>query len=407
MTSNRTLRQVAVAVLLLVVFLFQGTWALAGTTGSLRGTVTDDSGVPVAGVAVKAISASQVEAATTDDRGSFSFLNLAPDTYTVSVEKDSYNPISYSGVTIFADQGLSLSFKLAKSLKTIAKVTSRAPGNLVKSGTTSDVYSINTAAAKQTATAAGGYNLDSAYSAIASQPGVYQGVGSYNFGQTFYIRGSAYSQIGYEVDGIPVNRAFDNYNANSVSNLGAAETEVYTGGSPAGASSATLGGYVNQVIKSGTYPGFSNAVVGVGAPAFYHKLDLEAGGSNPNRTFSYYVGLRGANNVPNFISSNNGNNLSPDGNNIAGLQGPVFNSLYGQNCNFLGACDNNGSALINGPFPTCVNGLAPAGAPQFSVAAQNNMFGANLGAPLGLCNTYATIQSSVQGGGYGAYGFQI
>ena len=197
MWKNRTSRSIATAALAFTFVLGQVTWALAGTTGNVSGTVTDESGAPVSGVAIRAVSASQTVAATTDARGAFTFLNLQPDTYTLSVEKDGYNPISYSGVTVFADQTLTLSFKLTKALKTIAKVSARAAGNLVKAGTTSDVYSVNEATSKQLASASGGYNLDNAYSAIASQPGVYQGVGSSNFGQVFYIRGSSYGQVGY------------------------------------------------------------------------------------------------------------------------------------------------------------------------------------------------------------------
>ncbi len=395
MWKYRPLRSFATASLIFTFALSQVTWALAGTTGNISGTVTDESGAPVSGVAVKAVSASETSQATTDARGSFSFLNLAPDTYTLAVEKDGYNPISYSGVTVFADQTLTLAFKLTKALKTIAKVSARAAGNLVKPGTTSDVYSVNEATSKQTATSAGGYNLDSAYSAIANQPGVYEGVGSYNFGQVFYIRGSSYGQVGYEFDGVPVNRAFDNYSANSLSNLGSAQTEVYTGGSPAGGASATLGGYINQVIKTGTFPGYGDVTGAVGAPAFYHKLDFEAGGATPDRLFSWYVGLRGANNVPAFITSNNGASLNPDGSNEFGFQG------YAQDSNVL---VNNFLTGVpsTGPWATCLaNGTAPAGAPGLSLSGLGLT-----GTTLPNCISYSPIPSLVGAGGFGAYGYQ-
>ncbi len=393
MWKYRPLRSFATASLMLTLALSQVTWALAGTTGNISGTVTDESGAPVSGVAVKAVSASETSQATTDARGAFSFLNLQPDTYTLAVEKDGYNPISYSGVTVFADQTLTLAFKLTKALKTIAKVSARAAGNLVKPGTTSDVYSVNEATSKQTATSAGGYNLDSAYSAIANQPGVYEGVGSYNFGQVFYIRGSSYGQVGYEFDGVPVNRAFDNYSANSLSNLGSAQTEVYTGGSPAGGASATLGGYINQVIKTGTYPGYGDVTGAVGTPAFYHKLDFEAGGATPDRLFSWYVGLRGANNVPAFITSNNGANLAPDGSNQFGFQG------YSQDSNVLLYSLATG-VPSTGPWATCgPNGTAPAGAATLN---PSDYFGLNVP----NCSSYSPIPSLVGAGGFGAYGYQ-
>ncbi len=372
----------------------QVTWALAGTTGAVSGTVTDSAGAAVADASITAISSSQTAAAKTDARGSFAFLNLAPDTYTISIEKTGYNPISYAGVTIFADQNETLSFKLTKALKEIAKVSARAAGNLVKGGTTSDVYSVNQATAKQVATSAGGYNLDNAYSAIASQPGVFENVGNYNFGQVFYIRGSSYSQIGYEFDGVPVNRAFDNYQSSSLSNLGAAQTEVYTGGSPAGGSAATLGGYINQVIKTGTYPGYGDVTGSIGIPAFYHKLDVEAGGATPDRLFSWYVGLRGANNAPHFIDNQNGDDLNPNGDNKYGFQGFSNNNVYNTYENFVG------SASAAGPWATCQNGVAPAGSPTL-------VYDGGLGlAGDPICQSYSSLGSLVSGAGFGAYGYQ-
>ncbi|MBV8372555.1 MAG: carboxypeptidase regulatory-like domain-containing protein, partial [Candidatus Eremiobacteraeota bacterium] len=275
--------------------LSQVTWGLAGTTGSLSGMIVDENGAPIAGATVKAASASQTVSSTTDAGGHFQFLSLAPDTYTVSASKTGYNPTTYPGVSIFADQSQTVSIKMQKGLKTIATVSAQAAGNLVKSGTTADVYSVNSATQATVQGIGGGGNLDSAYSAIYSQPGVNSQIGNYGFGQVYYIRGSSYSQVGYEYDGVPVNRAFDNYNANSLTSLGSQETEVYTGGSPAGGTSATLGGYINQVIKTGTFPGYAQGNFGLGAPGAYSKAGVEAAGATPDRLFSWYVGIQGTN----------------------------------------------------------------------------------------------------------------
>lgn len=373
MTQSRTLRQVVVALALLVAFLTQATWALAGTTGRLVGQVTDEKGAPIAGAAVKASSASQTVAATTDAGGHFTFLSLAPDTYTVSVSKENYNPTTYPGVTIFADQSQTLALTMQKGLKTIATVGARASGNLVKSGTTADVYSVNSATQTAVQGIGGGGNLDSAYSAIYSQPGVNSQIGNYGFGQVYYIRGSSYSQIGYEYDGVPVNRAFDNYNGNSLSSLGSQETEVYTGGSPAGGTSATLGGYINQVIKTGTFPGYAEANLGIGTPAFYHKAGVEAGGATPDRLFSWYVGIQGTNQTFNTLDNSNGASQPIDGSGPNGIFSSYYNpiaSLFSQTgigpwstCGPDGAPPNSatfniGSAASRFPFPTC-NAYAP------------------------------------------------
>jgi len=136
-----------------------------------------------------------------------------------------------------------------------------------------------------------------------------------------YIHGASYSQVGYEYDGVPVNRAFDNYNANSLSNLGQQELQVATGGANASSVSSTAGGYINQVIRTGTYPGFGGFDVGVGAPTFYHTLKAEAGGASSNRLFSYYVGVLGSTQAFRSIDQFNG------GGNL--FQGILPNVNYG------------------------------------------------------------------------------
>jgi hypothetical protein len=393
-------RHAFVAVLLLVAMLAQGTWALASTTGGVSGTVVDTTtGRAVANATVTANSASETATVTTDGGGNFHFLTLAPDTYTISATKSGYNSASRSGVSVFADQTFTLSLAITPSLTTIANVTARAAGNLVKPGTTADIYSVNAATQQVVSGSGGGFNLNQAYSGIYSQPGVTSYIGNYGWGQVFYIRGSAYSQIGYEFDGVPVNRAFDNYQANSLSSLGQQELQVYTGGSPSGASSATLGGFINQVIKTGTYPGSGTLTGGIGGPGFYHSLTAEAGGSNPNRTFSYYVGIQGYNQHFPFLSWNNLGGLATNGTNQYGLQAQSeAATLLGQ-LFYLGTPPDatsyagglfGGSGygqFLQGPFPACQNGGVNGGIAVGYTAA-------NPGPLNGACQGYGPWNSS-------------
>jgi Carboxypeptidase regulatory-like domain/TonB dependent receptor/TonB-dependent Receptor Plug Domain len=393
MNNRRTLRQVVVALVMLVVFFSQVTWALAGTTGGLSGQVTDEKGVPVAGAAVKATSAQQTASVTTDAGGHFSFLTLAPDTYTVTAVKDGYAPSSNAGVTVFADQNQTVSVTMPHAgLKNIANVTARSASSLVKPGTTVDVYAVNATTATQLQISNGGNNIDSSLSAVYSMPGVNALPGNFGFGQVFYIHGSSYDQIGYEFDGIPVNRAFDNYNASSLSNLGAQSTEVYTGGGPAAGTAATLGGYINQVIKTGTYPGSITLGAGLGYPAYYHQAQVEAGGATPDRLFSYFVALRGANHIPDQINSDNGGNLQQDGNNPNGIQGIAWNTLmepfsffeYNSSRGPWSDCNANGSAKANGSY------LSPALAAKYGVTG-----------PMPTCNMYGPVDGGLAANLYG------
>ena len=121
MSSYRTLRHAVIAVSLVVAFLSQGTWALAGVTGNITGTVHDANGAPVAGVQVQAVSPSETRTATTDAGGHFVILSLAPDTYTVNLTKSGYQSVAFPGVVVFADQTATARLTMQKALKTIAR----------------------------------------------------------------------------------------------------------------------------------------------------------------------------------------------------------------------------------------------------------------------------------------------
>ena len=259
-------RSIALAVAL--AFLATGIPAFAGTTGGLSGTVTETgSAVPIAGAKITANSPSQLAVAISDAAGHFAFVSLAPDEYTVSVEKTGYEPASFPGVTVFADAQQTLSLAMHKSLTTIASVKSRASSDLVRAGTTSDLYSINAAQQDRVSALGGGGALNSAYSAIASVPGAYVPSNQSGYLQAVHVRGGDSYEVGYEFDGIPVNRAFDNYPSGSLSSLGQLELQVYTGATPSNAEAQGLAGFVNQVIKTGTFPGYATVNAGVGAPA--------------------------------------------------------------------------------------------------------------------------------------------
>jgi len=343
--------------------LVQGTWALAGTTGGLQGIVTDsETGAPVAGASVTVTSPSQTATQNTNGSGHFVFLSLQPDTYTVSVTKTGYNETSQSGLSVFADNVITYDARLIKALKTIAAVRSVAAGALVKSGVTQDTYSINAATAQKAAALGGGGNLDNAYSAIASVPGVNVPMGGQGWNNnSVFIRGAQQYFSGFEFDGVPVNRAFDNYNASTESNLGLGELQVYTGGGPASDSSAGTSGFINQVIKTGTFPGFGLLAGGVGTPTYYHQGRAEAGGATPNRNFSYYVGISGVNQDFRFIDNNNGGSI---------VQAPNVFATYSTAPDLLGATfgqgvlplcnlnDNNLSAEVGTLFPHgCLYGV--------------------------------------------------
>ncbi|MDP9017420.1 MAG: Plug and carboxypeptidase regulatory-like domain-containing protein [Candidatus Eremiobacteraeota bacterium] len=344
MQFRNTLRRVGIALMLLVAFLVQGTWALAGTTGGLNGVVLDEKNQPVAQAAVTAASPSGSSTSTTDAQGHYLFLQLAPDTYTVSVIKKGYQAVTQAGVTVFADNNSTADLHTS-TLTEIASVTSKVGGALVKSGVTADTYSINSQTIQKSAAFGGGGNLDNAYSAMAAVPGVTIAPGGSGWNQPVFVRGSQFFFTGFEFDGVPVNRAFDNYNASTESTLGLQELQVYTGGGPAGSSSSGTSGFINQVIKTGTYPGYGSFQFGLGTPAYYHQGKAEFGGASPDRNFSYYGGISGYNQGYRIIDSGNGASQMQPG-------------MPYQGYTFTGVTTANGQGVV----PLCDTAASPTNA---------------------------------------------
>src|SRR5579863_6406222 len=146
---NQQFKRALVASATLLAFITcQETWALAGTTGGIAGSVKDSSGAPIAGARIQVISPSQTATTATDAGGHFALLSLAPDTYTLNVSKTGYQQA------------------------TTAHVTATTAGSLVKSGVGGDLYSVNSAQAHAASPLGGGGDLNSAYSAMSSVPGI-------------------------------------------------------------------------------------------------------------------------------------------------------------------------------------------------------------------------------------------
>ncbi len=282
--------------------------AAAGTTGGIRGRVVDaDTGAPIAGAKVTVASPSQTAAVNSDAGGTFVFISLSPDTYTIAASAAGYDDATSAGISVLSDQVQNLgSLSLHKRLKTIGRVNARSSSDVVRPGTTSDVYSVNAAGQKAAATAGGPGGLNQAYSAIATVPGANLPQGQQGWNQLVYIRGGDYSDVANELDGVPVQRASDSAPVSTLSSLGQQEVQTYTGGTPPSAEASGLSGYINQVIKTGTYPGYLNLSLGVGGPAFYHLSTFELSGATKNRLFSYYVGLSGVNQSYRYANQNNG-----------------------------------------------------------------------------------------------------
>ncbi len=358
MAISLAVKRGIVAVLLLFAFVLQGTTSvLAGTTGSISGVVVDPANnQTLAGAHVSATSPSQSATTTTDTSGRFTFASLSPDTYTVSVAAAANrDAVSVSGVTVQADQNLNITLSQPVKLQNIGRVSSRSASALVKPGTTADVYSVSAVQQDKASTFGGGGTLNSAWSAISSVPGVFISPNQNGYigaGPGVSIRGGDYDQIGYEMDGVPVNRSFDNYPSSVLSSLGQQEVQVYTGAAPANAEANSISGYINQVIRTGTAPTTNNLTLALGTPTLYNKASFEAGGANPSRTFSYYLGTGAYNQSFRYGDQFNGASLSQ-------LYGPPIAPCPAQVAGGPAGCYDpaNGQSYTNGgTTPAYVNG---------------------------------------------------
>src|SRR5579864_7072387 len=281
-----------IALLALLVLLIQGTWTLAGTTGNITGTVRDQNGNAIASARVTVASPSATQTLTTSASGFYSALNLSPDTYVVTASKDGYDPASVFGITVQADQTSRADVTLKPATKVLGRVVTTATASVVSRTITGDLYAVNAQAIQSYNGSAGGSeSLYSQNSVVGSLPGVVRnaGTGGGYFGQgSLSLRGGAMDQVGYELDGIPLNRGFDFYNSTAFLTNGLAGLEVYTGGAPA-SSGRAMSGYINEVIQRGKSPGGGDFTGVLGSSTFNHTVQGDVYGGTPDNKFTYFI----------------------------------------------------------------------------------------------------------------------
>ncbi|MBV8460053.1 MAG: TonB-dependent receptor [Candidatus Eremiobacteraeota bacterium] len=301
--------------LVIALALWLGSWARsdAGVTGSISGHVTDEKNDPLAGAKVSVASPSQSLSTQSDTHGFYAVLNLSPDTYSVTASKDGFDTATVYGVTVQTSQTSNVNLVLRASAKTIGKVLTTATSSVVSKTVTGDLYAVNANAIKSYQGSAGGAEtLYSQNAVAASLPGITRTLGSgggYAGNGSLSVRGGSNDQIGFELEGIPLNRGFDAANATSFVTNGLASLEVYTGGEPADAG-RSMSGYINEVYRRGTYPGGADLTLIAGSPVYNHTLQADVFGATPDRRFSYYVSTLAVNSDYQWVNRSNLDNTS-------------------------------------------------------------------------------------------------
>lgn len=286
----------------------------AGTTGGISGRITDaTTQASLQGVSVDAHSGSGSAHTVTNAGGNYSFVSLDPDTYSITASKDGYITYLQDGITIQADVQQSLNVSMVATVRTIGRVVSRPRSGLVRPGQTIDLYSVNSQIAQAAQPLAGPGGVDQAYGALAAVPGIYVPQGQQGWYQPIFIRGGDQDQIGYELDGVPVNRSYDNAPQSLLTSLGQQELQVYTGGATASSDGQGISGYVNQVVKTGSRIPFGSVEYGLGFPAGYQKGGLEYGGALGDGRFTYYLASSLADQSYRYADPYNGTSLYRSG----------------------------------------------------------------------------------------------
>jgi len=94
-------------------------------TGQIIGTVSDPSGafIPGAKVSVRSVATGAERTGTTSEQGTFTFANLQPDAYQITVEAPGFNTLrQQTTVTVGMKVGLDLKLEVGKS-ETVVEVT--------------------------------------------------------------------------------------------------------------------------------------------------------------------------------------------------------------------------------------------------------------------------------------------
>jgi hypothetical protein len=267
----------------------------AATTGSISGTVTDAATKkPLAGATITASAPSGRGTATTDANGFYNIYNLAPDTYAVSITARGYDDVVVQGVTVVQDQNVPINQTLAKSLKTIGRVSARNASNLVQPTQTADVYNVSP---QQLGAAVGVGGHRTLYDVIQTAPGIT----STGVAGRPRIRGSDVGDVAWEYDGIPINDRLTGLFTTNLSVVGTQNLEVYTGGYSAQYGNAAAG-IINSVVKRGTRPAFGSVTYTSQMPSSEHDLVAEYGGATPNNKLSWYFSLDQSNSDATFAN---------------------------------------------------------------------------------------------------------
>lgn len=207
----------------------------AGTTGKIKGRITDTDGNALIGANV--IIAETAQGAAADIDGMYFILNIHPGSYTVTASMIGYNSMAYEGVQIRTDLTTTLDIQLTSAVLEAGEtvtVTARRP--MVQKDATASASIIGSDVIESSP-------VESFQAIVATKAGV-----SVDAGGAMHFRGGRSGEIAYLIDGVPNINAYDGGLNVDISTNAIQELSLITGAFSAEYGKA-MSGIVNIVTK--------------------------------------------------------------------------------------------------------------------------------------------------------------
>ncbi len=205
----------------------------AGTTGKIKGNVTDsETGEPVLGANV--IIEGTYFGAAADLEGYYYINNITPGVYTIVASAVGYNKVRIENITVKIDLTTEIDIELTPEAINIGEVVVQAEVPLITKDLTSSSAIVTAEDIKM-------MPVENLHQVINLQAGVIDG----------HFRGGRSGEVAYLIDGIPVNDVFNNTVSIEVENNSIRQLEVISGTFNAEYGQA-LSGIVNIVTQEGS-----------------------------------------------------------------------------------------------------------------------------------------------------------
>jgi hypothetical protein len=277
------------AIVLALLFITNGVvFGAESTTGGVTGTISAN-GRPVANAAIELSAPSGQYTTRSDAHGSFTVLGVVPDTYTISLTADGYEPVSQNGLVVLPGQTQHLAFALVSRLKTIATVHSNV--RAFQAGSASDTFTVNGAQATVlsppvSSSGLATYISGTVQGAVASVPGVVLDPFA-----NVIVRGGKVSDTIFDYDSVPIPQGLvaepgGNIVGAQLPTTGVASVSTTLAGYT-NQGENSLGGVVDEIPAAGTYPGSVTLESGVGIGAQFQQQSLQVLGATPDLRWRY------------------------------------------------------------------------------------------------------------------------